>query len=89
MHPYLDRAISIREAARIQSFPDYFTFGEIGVVDAYTMIGNAVPPLLANMFAESFAKLHEKYDLFKPITEEEIKKELHQKEESFQMLLEI
>lgn len=40
------RGISVREAARLQSFPDGFRF--LGVMsDAFHMIGNAVPPLLA------------------------------------------
>lgn len=40
------RAISIREAARLQSFPDAFVFsGNMG--DCFRQIGNAVPPLLA------------------------------------------
>ena len=40
------RAISVREAARLQSFPDAFDFaGNMG--DCFTQIGNAVPPVLA------------------------------------------
>ena len=45
-HPYLHRAITIREAARIQSFPDTFRF--IGTKGSQMkQVGNAVPPLLA------------------------------------------
>ena len=46
VHPIATRALTIREAARIQGFPDSFKFeGKDGVVK--TVIGNAVPPLLA------------------------------------------
>lgn len=55
IHPFEPRPISIREAARIQSFPDWFSFRGVGVVDAYSMIGNAVPPLLARHFAQKIA----------------------------------
>jgi DNA (cytosine-5)-methyltransferase 1 len=45
-HPEEDRNISMREAARLQSFPDSFVF-EGSKVDVAHQIGNAVPPLLA------------------------------------------
>ena len=64
IHPYEPRALSIREAARVQSFPDFFALGGVGVVDTYGMIGNAVPPLVAAHFAKSFEVLHQQHGLF-------------------------
>lgn len=50
-HPFLNRAITVREAARIQSFPDDFHFvGNKG--SQMKQVGNAVPPLLAAAIAE-------------------------------------
>ncbi|WP_413406690.1 DNA cytosine methyltransferase [Paenibacillus amylolyticus] len=50
-HPFLNRAITVREAARIQSFPDTFKFtGTKG--SQMKQVGNAVPPLLAKSIAE-------------------------------------
>lgn len=46
------RVISVREAARLQSFPDGFKF-EGAMNAAFRQIGNAVPPLLANAVAKS------------------------------------
>ncbi|KQU24045.1 hypothetical protein ASG65_19105 [Bacillus sp. Leaf13] len=71
-HPYSNRALSIREAARVQTFPDFFRFGSVGVVDAYAMIGNAVPPLLANVFAEQLAQIEKKYKIFSNLEDREI-----------------
>jgi DNA (cytosine-5)-methyltransferase 1 len=49
------RAISVREAARLQSFPDGFRF--LGAMrDAFRMIGNAVPPLLAEAIGRSILR---------------------------------
>ncbi|MCB9900497.1 MAG: DNA cytosine methyltransferase [Planctomycetes bacterium] len=53
VHPSRPRTLSVREAARIQSFPDAFTFGAVGMFYAYRVIGNAVPPLLSNQLATS------------------------------------
>jgi DNA (cytosine-5)-methyltransferase 1 len=51
IHPFKDRALSIREAARLQTFPDSFVF--CGTKDSqYQQVGNAVPPILAKAIAE-------------------------------------
>lgn len=54
IHPTKDRAISIREAARLQTFPDSFVF--CGTKDKqYQQIGNAVPPIMAKAIAKKLA----------------------------------
>lgn len=47
LHPTEKRAYSVRESARIQSFPDWFEFKGKHVKSKYQQIGNAVPPRLA------------------------------------------
>lgn len=58
IHPVEPRGISVREAARLQSFPDDFYF-DCSMGDAFKQIGNAVPPLLAYHIAESVKKSFE------------------------------
>lgn len=59
LHPYLNRAVTPREAARLQSFPDWYQFAGPYVVfhsaktqDKYEQIGDAIPPLLAYALAK-------------------------------------
>lgn len=47
------RRLSVRECARIQTFPDDFIFEYDDIRDAYKMIGNAVPPRLGQALAKS------------------------------------
>ena len=55
IHPTLDRAISVREAARLQTFPDSFVF--CGTKDKqYQQVGNAVPPIMAKSIAKKLAQ---------------------------------
>lgn len=54
-HPYLDRAITVREAARIQSFPDTFHFYGTKT-SQMKQVGNAVPPMLSRAIAKAILK---------------------------------
>jgi DNA (cytosine-5)-methyltransferase 1 len=55
IHPRQDRTITVREAARIQTFPDHVRFAGPPSA-AFRQIGNAVPPLLARQLAEQVAE---------------------------------
>ena len=68
VHPIYDRALTVRECARLQSFPDCYDF--VGgpfivphinktVQDKYEQIGDAVPPLLAYAWGEQIMKILE------------------------------
>ncbi len=60
IHPQDDRAITVREAARLQSFKDSFVF--YGSKNSmYKQVGNAVPPILATELAK---KIKETLDEF-------------------------
>lgn len=64
-----ERRLTVRECARIQTFPDDYQFiiqsnggqPSISASDAYKLIGNAVPPLLAYNIAKRIESLWEKY----------------------------
>lgn len=55
VHPTENRPFTVREAARMQTFPDDFEFLASGITesDAYRLIGNAVPPRLGAVIAQA------------------------------------
>jgi DNA (cytosine-5)-methyltransferase 1 len=56
IHPLEPRVITVREAARLHSFPDWFRFHTTNW-HGHRQIGNAVPPLLARAAAKSILKV--------------------------------
>lgn len=57
VHPYQNRALSTREGARLQGFPDSYRF--LGSKTSKNLqIGNAVPPLLGRMLGETLMRSH-------------------------------
>lgn len=61
IHPFENRGLSVREASRLQSFPDNFVF-EGSLISIQQQIGNAVPPLLAKAIFKQIIKLTEQRD---------------------------
>lgn len=68
VHPVYDRALTVRECARLQSFPDSYDFCggpyiiphiEKTIQDKYEQIGDAVPPLLAYAWGREIRKIIE------------------------------
>lgn len=64
-HPFENRRFTIREIARIQSFPDDFEFPYRTIANAYKVIGNAVPPIFGWVIAKALTK-HIENDRNKP-----------------------
>lgn len=56
LHPIEDRRYSVREIARIQSFPDSYEFVGDSVSSKYKVIGNAVPPKLGEVIGKSIVE---------------------------------
>lgn len=65
LHPYIPRTLSVRESARLQTFPDNYIFTGSSARQ-FTQVGNAVPPVLAAQLAtaiyESYFKIVKKSD---------------------------
>lgn len=70
VHPLYDRALTVRECARLQSFPDSYIFEgpflvphiDCTVQDKYEQIGDAVPPLLAYAWGVTISQIFDNYD---------------------------
>ena len=71
VHPKYDRALTVRECARLQSFPDAYHFSggpylvphiDREVQDKYEQIGDAVPPLLAYAWGTELNRLLAEYN---------------------------
>ncbi|WP_198926737.1 DNA cytosine methyltransferase [Vibrio ordalii] len=65
IHPALNRALTVREVARLQSFPDHYTFSGGPYIcphmyemqDKYEQIGDAVPPILAYNWGKTISEI--------------------------------
>lgn len=69
IHPIADRPLTLRESARLQTFPDAFDFHG-SHAQIIQQIGNAIPPLLAKHVAQHIAQLNGSQDSHKQHTGE-------------------
>jgi len=65
IHPKKIRGLTVREGARLQSFPDDFIIVGNSTSIQYKQVGNAVPPLLASALAKTLLSQMKMYDNFK------------------------
>jgi DNA (cytosine-5)-methyltransferase 1 len=58
LHPKRNRPFSLRECARLQTFPDTFRFtsNKVSLIDGYRLVGNAVPPRLSTVLAAAVSR---------------------------------
>lgn len=68
-HYSLNRRLTVRECARIQTFPDTFVFKH-SKTTSIMQIGNAVPPMLAHAVGKSIATFVEKKEFLEAIKNE-------------------
>lgn len=67
LHPFEPRCITVREAARLHSYPDWFRF-HVTKWHGFRQIGNSVPPLLANAVArEIMAEIGMSFELLRDV----------------------
>ncbi|EAZ92160.1 DNA cytosine methyltransferase [Crocosphaera chwakensis] len=73
IHPFTPRCITVREAARLHSYPDWFRF-HVTKWHGFRQIGNSVPPLLAKAIAQEVIKVLE-ISPIKPMTKYKLENE--------------
>lgn len=74
VHPTENRRYSVREIARIQSFPDDYVFVGDSVSSKYKVIGNAVPPKLAHVVGDAIVSQLRSHGCLSEDTRENTKK---------------
>ena len=57
LHPFLNRIVTVRELARLYTFPDWFSFKPLSIDEMYSTITDSVPPLFAMKVAVAIRKL--------------------------------